>query len=526
MGRSRFSFIFFTCFMAALAWFFVSAGMAGASDGDDINALKAQVKELMSRIDKLEKKQKEAPASNLNAYWKNGFRIEYKNPKTENEYKFRFRTGIQMRYTYIGPDNSVKKNTEDYSNFDFRRVRFFVDGSAPNKDWHYMTQAQLEPNAGAKLLDATVQWQKYKFARVQFGRMKLPFGMEFWQSGFMQNGGDRTIFTGDAENDTDQFGQRTYNFPSDNSKLLVSGQELANGFATGGMELFRSQGINVNGYVDMFGRKDFFTYMAGVFNGADTLGATNTDSQMLYVARVGFNFLPGSDPNGPMGPTGFDHYLSQGDYGYNTIPLAALVLSSFTNKDRVGSYFNTKLDTSNNNAGTKQSGLHDIESYGLDSALLFRYLGFSTDLEGGWEEFMQNPGGSAAVPQKTWDRWALRANVGYFFVPKKWEGVFKAAYFKRLDNNSLENSLMSGLGLVDLNNGYAIENNLQQYILGVNYYLYGFNQYITADVRWMRREFDSINTNDAKTLGFTGPLSTSPGSQDDVGVRVQYQYFF
>ena len=181
MGRARFLSVFFACLLAATIWVFVSPAAVRASDeGEDISALKAQVQELMKRIDQLEKKEKKAPASDLKAYWKNGFRLEYKDPKGENEYKFRFRTGIQMRYTYIGADDVVNKNTEDYSNFDFRRVRFFVDGSAPNKDWHYFTQVQLEPNAGAKLLDATVQWQKYKFARVQFGRMKLPFGMEFW----------------------------------------------------------------------------------------------------------------------------------------------------------------------------------------------------------------------------------------------------------------------------------------------------------------------------------------------------------
>lgn len=527
MGNLRLLSVFFACLLTVMMCFFVSVEAVGASESEEIAALKAQVQELMNRIDQLEKKEKAAPASNINAYWKDGFRIEYRDPKDQNEYKFRFRTGIQMRYTYIRPDHIVNKNTEDYSNFNLRRARFFIDGSAPNKDWEYFTHVQLEPNSGVKLQDATVQWRKYKFARVQVGRMKIPYTIEHWQSGFMQNGGDRTIFAGDSENDSDQFGARTYNFPSDNAKLLTSNQELANGFPAGGMTLFRSQGVALNGYVDMFGQKDFFTYWLGVYNGRDTGGLTNTDSQMLYAARVGFNFLPGSDPDGPMGPGGFNHYSMQGDYGYNTTPLAALVLAGFTNKDRVGSYFDTKLDTSNNNAGVKKSGLHDVENYGFDAALLFRYLGFSIDLEGAWEEFIQNPSGSAsALPEETWDRWALRANVGYFFVPKKWEGVFKAAYFRRLDGNNLENSMRSGLGLVNLKDGYAVEDDLQQYILGVNYYLNGFNHYITTDVRWMRREFNKISTKDAKALGFTSPISHSPGDQNDVGFRVQYQYFF
>ncbi|UKL13621.1 porin [Dissulfurimicrobium hydrothermale] len=523
MGK-RIYLVFFVL-LCVSAWILALSLQVRADESGDIKALKAQVRELMQRIDQLEKNKKEAPPSNLNVYWNDGFRIEYKDPKTDNEYKFRFRTGIQPRYTYVFTDDTVAKNTENYSNFNFRRIRFFVDGSAPNKDWEYFVHVQLEPQSAVNIHDATIQWQKYKFARVQLGRMKIPYSIEFWQSGFMQNGADRTIFTGDSEVTKDQFGQTTYNFPSNNAPLNVSNQLLANGFPAGGMELFRSQGINVNGYVDMLGQKDFLAYWLGVYNGRDTRGFTNTDSNMLYVARIGINFLPGSDPRGPMGPSGFNHYFMQGDYGYNTKPLAALVLASFTNRDRVNNYFDTKLDTSNNNAGTKKTGIHDVENYGFDSALLFRYLGFSTDLEAGWEEFKQDPGDSKGLEQ-TWDRWAARANVGYFIVPKKWEAVFKAAYFERINSNNLEKSLRSGLGLVKLSDGYAVEDNLQQYIFGVNYYIHGFNQYVSADVRWMRRNFNEISVSEAKRLGFTYPISHNPSDEDDVGVRVQYQYFF
>lgn len=523
MGK-RMLFYFLACLLAS-GWLFVSVAPVKADEKEEVAALKAQVQELMKRIDQLEKKEQEAPPSKMSAYWKDGFRIEYKDPKTENEYKFRFRTGLNMRYTYLTTDDTVAKSAENYSNFNLRRARFFVDGTAPNKDWQYFVHVQLEPQGGVNLHDATVQWQKYKFAGVQFGRMKIPYSMEFWQSGFMQNGGDRTIFTGDSEVTKDQFGQTTYNFPSDNAPLRVSNHLAANGFSTGGMTLFRSQGLNMNGYVDMFGQKDFLTYWLGVYNGRDTRGLTNTDADMLYVARVGINFLPGSDPKGPMGPSGFNNYFMQGDYGYNTKPLAALVLASFTNRDKVNNYFDTKLDTSNKNAGTKKTGAHDTENYGFDSTLLFRYLGFSADLEGGWEEFIQDPGGSKDIEQ-TWDRWAARANLGYFIVPKKWEAVFKAAYFKRIDGNNLENSLRSGLGLVNLEDGYAVEDDLQQYILGVNYYLNGFNQYVTADMRWMRRNFNEINASEAERLGFTSLISHNPSDEDDFGFRVQYQYLF
>lgn len=96
-----------------------------ASQQDEIEALKAQVKQLMQRIEQLEKKEARDASSGARAYWKNGFRIEYKDATSGNEYKFRFRTGIQLRYTYMDRDDDVKGAEENYSSFTMRRLRFF-----------------------------------------------------------------------------------------------------------------------------------------------------------------------------------------------------------------------------------------------------------------------------------------------------------------------------------------------------------------------------------------------------------------
>ncbi|HIE33348.1 MAG TPA: hypothetical protein EYP81_04805, partial [Thermodesulfobacteriaceae bacterium] len=178
------------------------------TEQEEIEALKAQVRMLLKRIEELEKRQAQTEKAveskapvNWKAYWKNGFRIEYKNPEKNREYKFRFRTGIQLRYTYMVRDEDFSGGNENYSSFNMRRLRFFVDGTAPNKDWKYYVHVQLEPKSKVNVHDAFVIWQKYApFFRVQFGRMKIPaMSMEYWQSGFKQNGTDRTIFTDDGE---------------------------------------------------------------------------------------------------------------------------------------------------------------------------------------------------------------------------------------------------------------------------------------------------------------------------------------
>jgi len=191
-------------------WVLLWTGAARAmSQEEEIRQLKAQVQMLLKRIEELEKRQaqtekaveKKAPV-NWRAYWKNGFRIEYKNPEKNREYRFRFRTGIQLRYTYLSRDEDFSGGNENYSSFNMRRLRFFVDGTAPNRDWKYYVHVQLEPKSKVNVHDAFVIWKKYApFFKVQFGRMKIPaMSMEYWQSGFKQNGTDRTIFTDDSEN--------------------------------------------------------------------------------------------------------------------------------------------------------------------------------------------------------------------------------------------------------------------------------------------------------------------------------------
>ena len=79
----------------------VSLWASNATDSDEIKALRDEIRVFQERLQKLEEKQAGSEkSSNMKAYWKNGFRIEYDNSKNDREYKFRFRTGIQFRYTY------------------------------------------------------------------------------------------------------------------------------------------------------------------------------------------------------------------------------------------------------------------------------------------------------------------------------------------------------------------------------------------------------------------------------------------
>ena len=457
-------------------------------------------------------------------YWKNGFRFEYKPENSNFSYNLRIRSAIQLRYTYVDTDNIIATNQENYSSFTMRRCRLLIDGTAPTPDWKYFLQIQLEKSTYA--MDAFLRWQKYSFARVQFGRMKIPFSIEFWQSGFAQDGTDRTIFTGDSEEYKDVLGNKYYDFPGGNADISVGNNyNKTTLFPTGGIELYRSQGIELNGYVDLFGMKQFLAYWLGVYNGRDTKNYAGTSPDMLYCFRLGINFLPGSDPKGPMGKKGFNNYFTQGDYAYNTKPLAAFVVAGFTTKDRLSKYYKPEF---NSTTATISSGkaTYDVNNYGFDSALLFRYKGFSCDLEGAWEEYVRNPNASVSgIAERHWDKVAARLNLGYFIVPKKIEITAKYAYLQRIYNNNVTKSLESGLGLVPTTHGYTVEKDLQQYVLGANYYIDGFNQMIAVDVSWLYRNLDGISPSEAAAAGITN-YATSTSSQNDYRFRVMYQFRF
>jgi len=79
--------------------------------------------------------------------------------------------------------------------------------------------------------------------------------------------------------------------------------------------------------------------------------------------------------------------------------------------------------------------------------------------------------------------------------------------------------------LVPTTHGYTVEKNLQQYVLGANYYIDGFNQMIAVDVSWLYRNLDGISPSEAAAAGITN-YATSTSSQNDYRFRVMYQFRF
>ncbi len=441
-----------------------------------------------------------AAESGVTVRWNNGFRIVDK--QDESLYYLRLRAGIQFRYTYGKFDDCIVSNADhDWSNFFLRRARIFADGNAPSRDWYYMLHVQLEPSAKVNLHDAYVRWQKFDVFRVWFGRGKIPYGLEFWQSGFAQNGVERTIFTGETDADgkaKDIFGDTIDRFwPGGNAQFPVSGHVLDGTlFPIGGMTLYRSQGLYLQGDVPVPGFADdpVFQYWAGIFNGRDTQGFSNETSDMLYSLRLAY---------APFGKTSL---TVQGDLPTSQRLKAAFLFSSYYYKDEADLRYDSLT-------GEYTADKYDIRDYGFNLATLFRYRGFSADLEFAFEKFDQK--GDTPDSSNDYDRLGGRINLGYFIVPERFEVTLKCAYLERLHDNDPEASLRTGLGLVETCNGTAVEKNLQQYTVGANLYLHGNNQKIAVDYSLLARSLDAAD-----------PGNSLIENQQDHRVRVMFQQFF
>ncbi len=431
--------------------------------------------------------------------WQNGFRIMDKG--AEDFYYLRLRVAFQFRYTYMWLDDYIPENSDyNWNNFFLRRLRLFADGNAPSKDWKYFLHIQLEPKSKVNVPDAYVQWQRYRFCRIQFGRMKIPYGLEYWQSGFAQNGVERTIFSGETDVDgkaKDIFGNKIDRFwPGGNANFPVSGHTLKGTlFPVGGLMLYRSQGVDLNGdiHVPGFNDQGTFQYWVGVFNGRDTQGFANPTDQMLYSVRVAY---------APLGKWNLFH---QGDWPNTQSPKVVFLASFASYTDTASQYYDTALD----DYVDKDYGIRDT---GYNLAVLLRYRGFSVDLEYGWENF--NMQGETADNRDDYDRLGGRVNIGYFLVPSKWEIVFKWAYLERIHDNDRLSSLRTGLGLVETEDGEAVERNLQQYTVGINWYLHGHNQKIALDYSYMLRVLKGVDP------------AVHVDDQHDYRVRLMYQHFF
>lgn len=146
----------------------------------------------------------------------------------------------------IGQYQYSSQHDAESNSFNIRMVRVSLDGHILN-DFAYKVQGQINGNTSSlgnspRLVDASIEWQKYKFAKIKIGQFKRPFTFENPMNpidqGFMS------------------YAQNVMKLSGFNDRV---GEQASNG---------RDIGVQIQG--DLFANssgRQFIHYQIGVFNG-------------------------------------------------------------------------------------------------------------------------------------------------------------------------------------------------------------------------------------------------------------------
>jgi hypothetical protein len=292
------------------------------------------------------------------------------------------------------------------------------------------------------------------------------------------------VFSGETDIDIGQ--GPTY--PGGGTARFGLRAEASTGFATGGMNLYRSQGVSLRGLRGGADRPTF-EYQVGVWQGRGTLGLSNVDNRHLFAARVGYH------------PWGWVDSRFQSDLEESPRWRLGIIGSAYTNSNITG-------------------GSYDENGYNL--AVMNRYRGLSIDAEWATESF------DFDAFEEDFDRRGWRVQAGYLVVPKKVELVARYAEIERLKEPTYRSAVDSGLGvanvLVDGEYVPGIEGAISELTAGVNWYINeGHRHKLQFDVSRLQREF-AADPN-AVIGGEPTPIA-APDDQEDFRFRAMVQLVF
>jgi len=400
------------------------------------------------------------PPPPIKIQYNNGFKFT----SGDGTFSLRLYAALQGRFTVTDFDQRVAGNQEDVANFFIRRARLWWDGHAFSPKFTYYFHLQLEPTSAVNLHDAWVQYAFSEAFKVGVGRNKIPYGAEFLASAFALNFIDRSIMYGETDISA---GSGSIWPGGGTAPLLLSGENPNTGFPTGGLSLFRSQGVSLSGRKPL-GKDPVVAWEVGVWNGRNSRGLSNPDSKLLTAARLSFF------------PLGSFDISTQGDLeGERRWRLAALA-SWYRDGGR-----------HLRDATGQQVEPYQTRDSGTNLALLARGAGASLDLEWGVERYLMR---RAEPGQWQFEREGWRASLGYFVVPRRLEVVARSARLERLRHPSREAALRSGLGLARIeHNGMiitAVEEFLREATLGLNLYFgHGYQHKVFVDASHLQRAF-------------------------------------
>jgi hypothetical protein len=424
----------------------------------------------------------EAPNSIL-AKYDQGFRFTTK----DGAYSLRINGLLQVRYTYVDYDPAIRYNQEDYSNFYIRRARLFFSGHVGSPKLSYLIQAQLEPNQGLNANDLWVEYEFSELLRLGAGRNKISYGLEMMNSGSALGLVDRSLMYGETDIDVGNAAEPGPRYPGGGSARFGLSWYADTGFATGGMNLYRSQGVQLQGKKGS-ATSPTFEYQVGLWQGRGTNTLANYGNDHLVALRVGYH------------PWGFVDWKVVGDVDTSDHFKLGVIGSIY--RDR-----NEEPDVLNEN--------------GYNLAALMRWRGWSVDVEWATEkyDFEAYPG--------AFDREGWRASLGWFFVPSKWEIRARYAEIQRLKDPTYQKAIDSGLGIPEVWNGEdwtpALEARISEITVGASVRIFSWRNKLAVDMSRLVREFAADP--EAVIDGEPAPIAKA-ANQVDYRVRMMVQLVF
>jgi hypothetical protein len=425
----------------------------------------------------------EEKTNTLRVFYDQGFRFA----TSDGAFSLRINGLLQVRYSYVDYDPMIRFNQEDYSNFFVRRARLYFSGNAGSPRFTYFFHAQLEPNQG---LNANDLWIEYKFSdllQLGAGRMKISYGLEFMNSGSALGMVERSLMYGETDIDLGSAVDQGPRYPGGGTERFGLSWHAYTGFATGGMTLYRSQGLQLRGHKGS-GTTPTVEYQFGIWQGRSTTSLSNGGNGHLLAVRVGYH------------PWGFVDWREVGDGGHSPRFKLGVVASFYTN-------------SSEND--------YAFDENGYNLAAIAHYRGWSVDAEWGTESY------DFADFTDDFNREGWRVAVGWYFIPRKLELRVRRAAITRLKDPTFLTANESGLGTPQVWDGEdwapAIEAEISETSAAVSYVLPGWRNKLALDVSRLERTF--APDPGAVIYGTPTPIAKAP-DQIDYRIRAMVQLVF
>ncbi|MCG6950365.1 MAG: OprO/OprP family phosphate-selective porin [Acidobacteria bacterium] len=419
----------------------------------------------------------------LRVFYDQGFRLA----STDGAFSLRLNGLLQMRYSFVDYDPKVRFNHEDYSNFFVRRARLYFSGQAGSPRFTYFIHIQLEPTQG---INANDLWVEYKFSdlvQLGGGRMKISYGLEFMNSGSALGMVERSLMYGETDIDLGSVSKEGPRYPGGGTDRFALSSYAHTGFATGGMTLYRSQGVQLRGHRGSDSTPTF-EYQIGLWQGRSTTSLSNGGGGHLLALRVGYH------------PWGFVDWRVVGDVSETPDFKLGVIGSMYTNTSETVTEFDER---------------------GYNLAAVARFRGWSIDAEWGTEIY------DFAAFADDFEREGWRVAAGWYVVPNKLEVRIRRAAITRLKDPTYRAANESGLGTPQVTDGVewvpAIEAEISETSAAVSYRLFGWRNKVALDVSRLVRTFAADP--DAVVNGVPTPIAKAP-AQVDYRVRTMVQLVF